>query len=160
MMKIKKKQNHLKKIQFLFYISAITLSLIINLSNVAFASERLTVSVSEANIRSGPGTNYDIIWKVGKYYPIKVIKRTGAWYLFVDFEGDEGWIENTLVRKIPAVITIKEDVNIRSGPGTKYSVAFQAEKGVAFKIIKRKGSWINVEHADGDKGWIYKALVW
>lgn len=160
MMKIKKKQNHLKKIQFLFYISAITLSLIINLSNVAFASERLTVSVSEANIRSGPGTNYDIIWKVGKYYPIKVIKRTGAWYLFVDFEGDEGWIENTLVRKIPAVITIKEDVNIRSGPGTKFSVSFKAEKGVAFQVLKRKGNWIHVQHADGDRGWIYKSLVW
>ena len=122
--------------------------------------ERLAVSVSTANIRSGPGTNYDIIWKVGKYYPIKVIKEAGSWFRFVDFEGDEGWIKNTLVRKIPAVITIKENVNIRSGPGTKYSVAFQAEKGVAFKIIKKKGNWIHVQHADGDRGWIYKSLVW
>jgi SH3-like domain-containing protein len=160
MMKTHNNRNLLRKIRFLFYVSALTLFLFINLSNIAFAFERLTVSVSDANIRSGPGTKYDIIWKVNKYYPINVIKKVGSWYRFVDFEGDEGWIESSLVRKIPAVITIKENCNIRSGPGTKYSVAFQAEKGVAFKIIKRKGSWIHVQHADGDKGWIYNALVW
>jgi SH3-like domain-containing protein len=159
-MKTQNEQNLLRKTLFLLYISVLTLFLLINLSHIAFALERLTVSVSDANIRSGPGTNYDILWKVNKYYPINVIKKVGAWFQFADFEGDEGWIESSLVRKIPAVITIKENCNIRSGPGTKYSVAFQAEKGVAFKIIKRKGSWIQVQHADGDKGWIYDALVW
>lgn len=150
----------LKIFRTLSYVSVIAVFLFINLSNVAFASERLTVAVSDANIRSGPGSNYDIIWKVNKYYPIKVIKKVGSWIRFVDFEGDEGWIYSSLVRKIPAVITIKENSNIRSGPGTNYKVAFQAEKGVAFKILNRKGSWIHVQHADGDKGWIYKTLVW
>ena len=159
-MRIQDKRIYLGKIRFLFSISLIAFFLFINLSNIAFALERLTVSVATANIRSGPGTNYDIVWEVRKYYPIKVIKRAGSWIRFVDFEGDEGWIKSTLVRKIPSVITIKEDVNIRSGPGTKYSVAFQAEKGVAFKIIRRKGNWIHVQHADGDRGWIYKSLVW
>ncbi|MGA7144470.1 MAG: SH3 domain-containing protein [Desulfobacterales bacterium] len=27
-------------------------------------------------------------------------------------------------------------------------------------MLNRKGSWIHVQHADGDKGWIYKTLVW
>jgi SH3-like domain-containing protein len=160
MMKTQNNRKLSKKIHFLLYVSAITFFLFINLSNASFALERLTVSVSDANIRSGPGTNYDILWKVNKYYPINVIKKVGAWFRFVDFEGDEGWIKSSLVRKIPSVITIKENCNIRSGPGTKYSVAFQAEKGVAFKIIKREGSWIHVQHADGDQGWVYNALVW
>ena len=159
-MKIQNKRNLLQKIRLLFYVSIIILFLIMNLSNIAFALERLAVSVSDANIRSGPGTNYDIIWKVNKYYPIKVITKVDSWFRFVDFEGDEGWIKSSLVSEIPSVITIKENCNIRSGPGTKYSVAFQAEKGVAFKIIKRKGSWVYVQHEDGDKGWIYNALVW
>jgi len=149
-----------EKFRFLYDVSVIALFLFISLSNVAFAAQRLTVSASDANIRSGPGTNYDIIWKVNKYYPIKVIKKVGSWIRFVDFEGDEGWIYSSLVRKIPAVITIKEDCNIRSGPGTNYPIVFKAEKGVAFKILSRKGKWIHVQHADGDKGWIYKTLVW
>ena len=159
-MKTQDKRSLSEKFRFLYDVSVIAIFLFIGLSNVAFAAQRLTVSASDANIRSGPGTNYDIIWKVNKYYPIKVIKKEGAWIRFVDFEGDEGWIYSSLVRKIPSVITIKEDCNIRSGPGTNYGIVFKAEKGVAFKILNRKGSWIHVQHADGDKGWIYKSLVW
>ena len=139
-----------------FFISILFLSC----ANLACAGERLTVSVPKANIRSGPGTKYDIIWQVYEYYPLRVIKKTGSWYRFFDFEGDKGWIYRSLVRKIPSVITIKEKCNIRSGPGTKYRVLFTTEKGVAFKVINRKGSWIHVRHSDGDKGWIYKSLVW
>jgi SH3-like domain-containing protein len=159
-MKTRNKTNPLEKYRFLFYVSALMLFFFINFSNVAYAGERLTVSVSNANIRSGPGTNYDILWQVNKYYPIKIVKKVGTWFQFVDFEGDKGWIYNSLVRKIQSVITTKENCNIRSGPATKYRVVFQAEKGVAFKVLKRKGSWIHVQHEDGDKGWIYSALVW
>ena len=134
--------------------------LFLSCANLACAGERLTVSVPKANIRSGPGTKYDIIWQVYKYYPLRVIKKTRQWYRFVDFEGDKGWIYKSLVRKISSVITTKEKCNIRSGPGTKYSVVFTTEKGVAFKVINRKGNWIHVRHADGDEGWIYQSLVW
>jgi SH3-like domain-containing protein len=129
-------------------------------ANFACAGERLTVAVPTANIRSGPGTNYDIIWQVYKYYPLRVLEKTRQWYRFVDFEGDKGWIYRPLVRNIASVITIKEKCNIRSGPGTNYNVVFKTEKGVAFKVINRKGNWIHVRHADGDEGWIYKSLVW
>ena len=137
-METQNKRNTLGIFCFLFFVSAVILVSVINCTNVAYAGERLTVSASIANIRSGPGTNYDTLWQVNKYYPIKVIKKVGSWFQFVDFEGDKGWIYSALVRKIPSVITIKENCNIRSGPGAKYSVLFQTEKGVAFKVIKRK----------------------
>ena len=160
MMKTQGKRNPLGKFRAIFYVLVVVLFFIVNFTNAAYAGERLAVSVSIANIRSGPGTKYDTLWQVYKYYPIKVIKKSGSWILFVDFEGDKGWVKSTLVGKIPSVITIKEDCNIRSGPGTKYSILFKTERGVAFKVIKEKGSWIYVQHADGDKGWIYKPLVW
>lgn len=153
------KRNPLGKNRF-FFVSVVMLFFIVNVSNAAYDGERLAVSVSIANVRSGPGTNYDTLWQVNKYYPIRVIKKVGSWIWFVDFEGDKGWIKNTLVRKIPSVITTKENCNIRSAPGTKYSIVFKTERGVAFKVIKEKGSWIYIQHADGDKGWIYKPLVW
>jgi SH3-like domain-containing protein len=131
-----------------------------SLSNVASAGERLAVAASVANVRSGPGTKYDILWKASKYYPIRIIKKMGSWYWFVDFERDEGWMHKSLVRKIPTVITIKEKCNIRSGPSTEHKIVFTAEKGAAFKVKKRKSNWIYIQHADGDKGWIYKTLVW
>jgi SH3-like domain-containing protein len=159
-MKTRNNRNSLKKFYFLFYVSVFVLFFFINFSNVAYGEERLTVSVPNANIRSGPGTNFDILWQVNKYYPIRIVKKVDSWFQFVDFEGDKGWIYSPLVRKIPSVITIKENCNIRSGPGKKFNVVFQTEKGVAFKVIKRKDKWIHVQHEDGDKGWIYSALVW
>ena len=73
------------------------LFLIINFSNVAYAGERLAVSASITNVGSGPGTNYDTLWQVNKYYPIRIIKKVGSWFQFVDFEGDKGLIYNALV---------------------------------------------------------------
>jgi SH3-like domain-containing protein len=132
--------------------------LLLLFSSVVWA-ERWAVSVSVGNVRSRPGKNSDILWEVEKYHPLNVFKTSGQWYHFRDFEGDEGWIHKSLVRKIPSIIT-KKKCNIRSGPGTGFSIVFTVEKGVPFKVIKRKGSWIYIQHADGDKGWIYKSLVW
>ena len=124
------------------------------------AAERLSIKVPKANIRSGPGTKYEIIWQVGKYYPVQIIKKSGHWYQFTDYEGDAGWIIDRLLTKTPTVITIKDKCNVRAGPSTSQPVVFICDKGVAFKVLKRKGKWIKVEHPDGDRGWIYRSLVW
>jgi len=141
------------------YAYIIAMILVLVCSSVA-AAERLTVAVDVANIRSGPGTKFDIMWKVGKYHPLNAIKKSGSWYHFRDFEGDEGWIHKSLINKAPAIITIQEKCNIRSGPGTNFEILFAVEKGIPFKVIKRKGNWIHIRHADGDQGWIHKSIVW
>jgi SH3-like domain-containing protein len=123
-------------------------------------AERLAVSVGKANVRSGPSTKHDILWSVGKYYPLDVLKKSGNWYKVRDFEDDEGWIHGSLLEKISAVTVKAPLVNIREGPGTTTRVLFQAEKGVSFKNLGRKGDWFKVRHPDGDVGWIHKSLVW
>ena len=123
-------------------------------------AERVAISVEVANIRSGPGTDYQQLWRVEKYTPLEVISKQGDWVFFKDFEGTRGWIHGSLVGNIPAVITKKDMCNIRSGPGTDQQVRFQAETGVPFKVLERKGNWIHIQHADGEKGWIYNTLVW
>ena len=128
-------------------------------SGVAFA-ERLAVSSATANIRSGPGTNHDILWKVEKFYPVLILKKTNVWYHFRDFEEDEGWIHESLVNKTPTVITKSETANIRSGPGTKNKIVLYADKGTPFKVLNKKGKWLHIQHAHGEKGWIHKTLVW
>jgi SH3-like domain-containing protein len=128
-------------------------------TGTAFA-ERLAVAVPKANIRSGPGNQYDVIWNCEKYYPIQVLKKEGDWYRFKDFESDEGWIHNSIVDNTRAVITKNEKCNIRSGPGTQFDILFTVEKGVPFKVIEKKGQWLQIQHADGDEGWILETLVW
>ena len=139
-------------------------SIIILLGVIVFAgaasAERLAVSAPVANIRSGPGTNHNVLWKVEQYFPILVIQKSGEWYRFQDFEGDKGWVHQSLVGKIQAVITRNDNCNIRSGPGTNHNILFAVEKGIPFKVLKRENSWIHIVHSDGDKGWIHRSLVW
>jgi len=133
--------------------------LLVFYGTVAFA-QRLTIKADVANIRSGPGQKYDILWQVEKFHPIWVINKNGKWYHFRDFEGDEGWIHASLVGEIPAVITKSEKCNVRSGPGTGYKIKFTVEKGIPFRVLKRQKKWLYVRHADGDKGWVHNSLLW
>lgn len=126
----------------------------------AASAQRMAVSVEVANIRSGPGTDYGQLWQVELYTPIRVLDSQDGWYFFEDFEGTKGWVHKDLVAEIGTVITKKGLINIRTGPGTNHEVAFQAEKGVPFKVLEKKGDWIHIQHADGEKGWIYSGLVW
>ncbi|MGD8368127.1 MAG: SH3 domain-containing protein [Desulfobacterales bacterium] len=121
---------------------------------------RLAVTAPLANIRGGPGTDYEVLWQVERYFPFEVIDRSGSWIFFQDFEGDRGWIHDSLVGDIPAVITKAPTSNVRSGPGTDYDIRLQVDFGVPFRVLDRKGEWLHVEHADGEKGWIHQSLIW
>ena len=126
----------------------------------ALGAERLAVTSKIANIRSGPGTTYDVLWQVEKYHPFIVIEKKEGWVHFKDFENDKAWVHGSLLGKLTTVISIKNNCNVRSGPGTDAAVVFTVEKGVPFKVLEKKDDWLHIEHADGDKGWIYQKLVW
>jgi len=124
-------------------------------------AERKAISTDRANIRSGPGKNHEVIFQVERYYPIEVIRTAGQWFFFRDYEGDTGWVKNTIVNNTLTVITAKgEKVNVRKGPGLEFEIVFMVEQGVPFKVVQKKGKWLEIEHADGDKGWIFNKLVW
>ncbi len=126
----------------------------------AFAGERISVIKDIANVRALPNTKSDTLWQVEKYHPLQVLEKKGKWYRFKDFEGDSGWIHSSLVGKDPTVIVRVRRANIRTGPGTQYDLAFDANKGTPFKVLETKGRWKKVRHADGDEGWIFTSLIW
>lgn len=126
----------------------------------AFAGERMAVKDDSANIRSGPGTQYEQLWQVEKYHPVIIIEQKGDWCFFQDFEGDKGWIHRSLLDKTETVIVKANQCNVRTGPGTKNNIAFTVDKGIPFKVLQKKGQWYQIQHADGDRGWIINTLVW
>lgn len=127
---------------------------------VASSTAVVRVKVDTANVREGPGTQFDRAWQAYENYPLKVVDRDGSWLKALDFEGSRGWIYAPLTDGEPAVVVEAKVANVRSGPGTQYPVVFTAERGVAFLVLEEKGKWLKVEHADGDQGWIHESLVW
>jgi len=124
------------------------------------AAERTAVKAAIANMRNGGGTKYKVLWQVEKYHPFLIVKKKKDWYEVKDFEGDTAWIHKSLVSNIRTVISTKAKCNVRSKPNKESRVVLRVERGVPFRVLKRKGKWINIEHADGETGWIYNTLVW
>jgi SH3-like domain-containing protein len=141
--------------RIVFIITALAL-----LAPLTAVAEYISVKVPVANVRSEPSESGELLWKVEAYHPMFVLEKKGNWYRFRDFEGDVGWIYAPLVNTDKSVITIKEDCNVRSGPGTQNEILFKTEIGIPFKVLKSQGRWLHVLHTDGDRGWIHKSLVW
>ncbi|MBL4902730.1 MAG: SH3 domain-containing protein [Desulfocapsa sp.] len=53
----------------------------------------------------------------------------------------------------------KDNVNVRTGPGTEFPVAMELFKGYPLKVLEKKGDWLKINDFENDKGWIFSALV-
>jgi SH3-like domain-containing protein len=139
----------------------LAMALVLLTASLASASIKMvSVKGNKVNMRSGPGTNYAIIWELGKGYPLRVIDSKGGWLKVVDFEDDEGWIYSNLVGRVPHLVVKKGRINIRSGPGTNYRMVGQASHGVVFKTLESRRGWVRVRHENGLNGWVERSLLW
>jgi len=123
----------------------------------------VSVSGKIINMRKGPGIRYKVIWKLGRGYPLIRLHQKGKWLKVKDFEGDVGWVYGPLTNKRPHLIVKVKRVNIRSGPGRRYSLISQANYGVVFRTLKRRGGrlgWVKVRHKSGLTGWIKRKFLW
>ncbi len=131
----------------------------------AFA-EMVSIRGDNVNMRSGPGTNHEILWKIGNGFPLEVTQKSGKWLKVRDFEGSVGWVHQGVTNKIPhAVVKANKgsnrNINIRSAPSTRTgTIVATATYGVVFKVLGKRDGWVQVEHANGVKGWIRGDLLW
>ena len=121
-----------------------------------------SIKASKANVRSGPGTNYNIKFTYHmKNIPIRVTGRYDNWNEIEDFEGEKGWIsQNLLSRKRTAMIKTKQSfINIYLTATAKSRIIMQAENKVISKLIGCKKSWCKIE-IEGKKGWVEQNNIW
>ncbi len=133
-------------------------------SSVSLA-QMLSVDGENVNLRSGPGTKYQVKWEYGKGFPLKVVSQKGDWVKVTDFENDTGWIYKPLLSSkghmiVKAFKDKNKRINIRSGPGTRYRVVGKAYYGVVFETLEQQNGWAKVRHETGLVGWIKRTLVW
>ena len=139
------------------FLIALTL---LSFSTVASA-KMVAVNADMINLRSGPGTKFQVVWELGRGYPLKVIGSKGHWYRVTDFENDKGWVYKKLVDRSSHFVVKSKVINIRSGAGTKYKIIRQAKRGVVFKTLERKKGWVKVRHEEENvEGWVKRNLLW
>jgi SH3-like domain-containing protein len=126
----------------------------------AASGDYVRIKVETANVRKQPTTRAEAVWQVYENDPLKVVAERGAWLKVRDFGGGVGWVYAPLTDARATVIVTAATANIRSGPGTGHPVAYTADRGVAFLVVRARGDWLEVEHADGARGWVHRSLVW
>jgi SH3-like domain-containing protein len=66
-------------------------------SDLVDETPTVVVKVNRANLRSGPGTQYDLVFDADKGTPFKVLEKKDRWIKVQHADGDIGWIFNSLV---------------------------------------------------------------
>ena len=64
---------------------------------------------------------------------------------------------NVLLAKMVSVVG--DNVTLRSGPGTNYSIKWKYGSGFHLRVVQEKGSWFKVEDFESDTGWLHKKLT-
>lgn len=142
------------------FLTALTLFFLTAAPSLAQA-QMVSVDADMINLRSGPGTQYKILWELGRGYPLKVIGSKGSWYRVVDFENDKGWVYKKLVGRTAHLVVNKGAINLRSGPGTNYKIVRQAKRGVVLRTLESKSGWVKVRHDEENvEGWVKRDLLW
>ena len=140
--------------QALFW-SAFLLSALVNSRNLCVHSEF-------ANLRKGPGTDFEKTLVVNKYTPLEALGKQGAWYEVKDFRGNRHWIRNDNVKTGMSCVVVKEEfAYLRQGPGRNWTKReVQAPQYVGFLVLDRRPGWLRVKDIQGDIAWIAEHLVW
>lgn len=133
-------------------------------STVPTSDPRITTA--NLNFRTGPGTSYSIIATIPKGTTVNVLSESGGWARFV-YGGRTGYSSSAYLSKTstpPPSETIlyyrvaTDELNIRSGPGTSYSIVGVIPYGGIVAVYSVSGSWARVMH-NGIKGYSHTAYL-
>jgi SH3-like domain-containing protein len=121
----------------------------------------MTVSFSGAEMRSAPkAMSSKVIARVSTYTPLEVLEKGPEYYKVKDCLGRTGWVHRSLLSSKPGILVTGDHANVRQGPGTNHAVIFQLAKGDSCRLLSKQEKWLEVQSADGRKGWVADFLTW
>ncbi|MEZ4729509.1 MAG: SH3 domain-containing protein [Caldilineaceae bacterium] len=147
---------------------------------------RLVVNSPLVNVRAGPGTTYQVLATVERGQEYNIIGKNGAgdWWRFCCINDEPAWVIGELVDvdgdaesapvsedtpadaptttpRPPRLVVNAPLVNVRTGPGTNYTVLTTVERGQAYDIIGKNatGDWWRFCCINDEPAWVTGELV-
>jgi len=171
-MKLSKKLG--KRFLAVLLVAAIIVPFAVNNGsfNASAAATTASVNASSLNVRAGPGTNYSVVASVKKGTEVAVLNV-----------GSNGWnqiqLPNSKTGYVSATyLTIKTEqtpidgaatsvgtvinaslLNVRSGPGTSYSVKAGISGGTQVTVISTSNGWSRVILPNGTEGYVSNSYL-
>ncbi len=120
----------------------------------------VSLSVEKANMRTGPGRRYPILWVyVRRDHPIEITAEYGLWRRVRDQDGTTGWMHSRLLSgQRTALITGNIRV-LRSDARPDARAVLRVEPGVIAEIVRCDDAWCRIE-IRGRRGWLPREQMW
>lgn len=138
------------------------------LSNTALASRSITevnyfasLRANETNVRAGPGQNYPIKFTFKlRGLPVRVINEYDNWNEIEDYEGQTGWVSQSLLTKKRTLLiqTKNSFINMHRKDNEKSRIIFRLENNVVGDYLKCLEDWCGIK-VNNKKGWVQKSEV-
>ena len=139
--------------------------------NTTGMNDTVYISGNGVNIRSGPGTDYEILGNESAGYELQRTGKTDNGWSRVYYKGAEAYVIDTListtkpaektefnVTEASGTVTVVSAANLRTGPGQNYSVDSVAQVGTQMTRTGISGSWTRVQY-NGKELFVATSLI-
>lgn len=130
----------------------------INLSDEFIVPKKYVfVKANSLNIRAGAGANFK---KVPNRVPalygaiLRVYDEKNGWYKISS--STSHWVSGKYTQEVTRAIVNTNDLNIRSGVGTKYPIVGKLMKGEEVFVYQELNRWVKI---DIDEKWVNKKYI-
>lgn len=138
------------------------------------------INATTLNVRSGPSTNYSIIAKLSKGTKVQIITRnaSGNWHYILLSNGTKGYVSGNYISvssvstpaatasptptsstSLVGTVKVSTSLNMRSGPGTSYSVVGSLTNGTKVTILQTLSGWYKIQTSAGKVGYVSSAYI-
>ncbi len=129
-------------------------------SDAGNAARFASLRSDRINLRVGPGKTYPILWVLTrKGMPVEVLREFNGWRMIRDFEGDKGWVQQSMVTQERTVVVRGGVRALHARPDEASALVARAEPGVIGRLFSCRGAWCQIR-ASGITGWIKREEIW
>ena len=129
-----------------------TSSFLMKESQVAYADsvEYRVITGDDVNFRKGPSTDYASLGKLNKGYKVEYISETNSWSK-VKYNGQTGYVYSKYVAQTSTTSNTQvkyvncTSLNVRSGPGTSYSIIKSISTNTKVEVISTNNGWSKIK---------------
>jgi zinc D-Ala-D-Ala carboxypeptidase len=142
----------------------------------AQATKASYTTTADVPLRSGPGSNHEVIATLPKGIQINVVGKEGYWLKVESKHGGKpGYIDEQFAKPTAPVKTAQakapttsvtgpyrtlREIELRQGPGTKYPSVARLPADITVNVVRAEGNWLRVESKKGGKpGYLEKRDV-
>jgi SH3-like domain-containing protein len=122
----------------------------------------VTIRANKVNMRTGPGVRYPIDWEYRRAgLPVEIVGEYGTWRKIRDWQGDEGWMHQSMLSGRRSVMIRGDVAPLRAEPNAAARMVARLEAGVIGRIAECQtgNSWCRVE-VEGFEGWLERDRFW